>query len=124
MDFLKCQRSSVGFSVIASDELENVGKTKYIRSSLGHEETRSISWPNSEVSVLYVLIVVNAEPFTSAWTCSYETKLECGVLGVFTHSPSVEHSQCGLFHHRLWFTKSAASMPLEAQSAGLSSDLT
>ncbi len=73
--------------------------------------------------MLDVLIVVNAEPFTSAWTSSSEIKLECGELGVFTHSASVEYSQCGSFHHWLWFTKSAASMPLEAQSAGLSSDL-
>ncbi len=26
MDFLKCQRSDVGYSAIASDELENVGE--------------------------------------------------------------------------------------------------
>ncbi len=31
MDFLKCQRSGVGFSAMASDELENVGEyTKYL----------------------------------------------------------------------------------------------
>ncbi len=74
--------------------------------------------------MLVVLIVVNAEPFTSAWTCSSEINLECGVFGVFTHLSSVEYSQCGPFHHMLWFTKSAASMPLEAQSAGLTSYLT
>ncbi len=70
--------------------------------------------------MLDVLIVGNAEPFTSAWTCSSKIKLECGEFGGFTHSASFEY---GPLHHRLWFTKSA-SMPLKAQSAGLSYDLT
>ncbi len=34
--------------------------------------------------MLDVLIVGNAEPFTSAWTCSSKIKLECGEFGGFT----------------------------------------
>ncbi len=36
MDFLKCQRSGVGFSAIASDELENVREYKVALAKRRH----------------------------------------------------------------------------------------